>query len=97
MIARLLMLAPERLSRADLMLVTLIDAEPPNLRQVRDLVDRFHNMIRTGFFEDLGCWIDDASTVQAAFTRGIIADRAAVTAAIARPWSNARPRGRSPS
>lgn len=88
-IARLVMLAKERLSSADLMLVTLIEAELPNLRQVRALVERFHHMIRTGCCEDLDRWID-AATLLAAFTRGIIADRAAVTAAITSPWSNGR-------
>lgn len=92
-IARLLMLASERLSRADLMLVTLIEAELPNLRQVRDLVERFHHMIRTGFSENLDDWIKDASTLLAAFTRGIVADRAAVTAAITSPWSNGQTEG----
>ena len=93
MIARLMMLGPERLSRADLVLVTLIEAELPNLRQVRELVERFHQMIRAGCSEDLDGWIEDASTRLAAFTRGIIADRAAVTAAITSPWSNGQTEG----
>ncbi|MDZ4309634.1 MAG: ISL3 family transposase [Cypionkella sp.] len=93
MIARLLMLGSERLSRADLMLVTLIEAELPNLRQVRDLVEHFHHMIRTGCSEDLDRWIEGATTLLAAFTRGIIADRAAVTAAITSPWSNGQTEG----
>ena len=92
-IARLMMLGPERLSRADLVLVTLIEAELPNLRQVRELVERFHQMIRAGCSEDLDGWIEDASTRLAAFTRGIIADRAAVTAAITSPWSNGQTEG----
>ncbi len=93
MIAKLMMLAPERLSRADLMLVTLIEAKLPNLRQVRDLVERFHHMIRTGCSKDLNGWIEGAATLLAAFTRGIIADRAAVTAAITSPWSNGQTGG----
>lgn len=92
-IARLLMLAPERLSRADFILITLIEAELPNLRQVRGLVERFHQMIRTGCSEDLDDWIEGASTHLAAFTRRIIADRAAVTAAISSPWSNGQTEG----
>lgn len=92
-IAGLLMLVPERLSRADLTLVTLIEAKLPCLGQVRDLVERFHHMIRTGSSEDLDRWIEDASTLLAAFTRGIIADRAAVAAAIASPWSNGQTEG----
>jgi transposase len=92
-IARLLMLAPERLSRADLRLVSLIEAKLPSLAQVRDLVERFHHMIRTGCCEDLDRWIEGASTSLAAFTRGIIADRAAVTAAITSPWSNGQTEG----
>lgn len=87
------MLGSERLSRADLMLVTLIEAELPNLRQVRDLVEHFHHMIRTGCSEDLDRWIEGATTLLAAFTRGIIADRAAVTAAITSPWSNGQTEG----
>lgn len=52
------MLAPERLSRADLVLVTLIEAKLPCLGQVRDRVERFHHMIRTGSSEDLDRWIE---------------------------------------
>ncbi len=52
-ITRLLLLAPERPSHADLMLFTLIEAELPNLRQVRDLVESFDHLIRTGCSEDL--------------------------------------------
>lgn len=92
-IARLLMLAPERLSRADLMLVTLIEAKLPSLGQVRDLVERFHRMIRAGSSEDLDLWIEGASALLAAFKRGIIADRLAVTAAITSPWSNGQTEG----
>jgi transposase len=75
------------------MLFTVIEAKLPCLRQVRDLVERFHHMIRTGSSEDLDPWIEDASTLLAAFTRGIIADRAAVAAAIASPWSNGQTEG----
>jgi transposase len=60
---------------------------------VRELVERFHQMIRMGSSEDLNGWIDDASTHLAAFTRGIIADRAAVNAAITKPWSNRQTEG----
>ena len=84
------MLAPERLSRTDLALVCLIEADLPDIRQVRDLVARFHDMVRTGNSADLNSWMTAASGPLAAFTRGIIADRAAVTAAITSPWSNGR-------
>lgn len=93
MIARLLMLDPDRLTRADLMLATLIEAELPDLWQAKTLVQRFHHMIRTGCSKDLDTWIQDASKHLVAFTRGIIADRTAVAAAIASPWSNGQTEG----
>ena len=93
MIARLLMLAPECLSRSELALVCQIEAELPDLRQLRDLVAQFHHMLRTGNSANLDRWIEAASGPLAALARGIIADRAGVAAAITSPWSNGQTEG----
>ena len=44
-------------------------------------------------FQRLDAWIQDASKHLVAFTRGIIADRTAVAAAITSPWSNGQTEG----
>ena len=87
------MLASERLSRADRALVCLIEAELPDLGGARDLAAQFHHIVRTGDSAGLDSWLAAASGPLAAFTRGILADRAAVTAAITSPWSNGQTEG----
>jgi transposase len=57
--------------------------------KARDLIDRFHAMIRKKTTPDLEPWIADADTsLLASFASGIRRDHAAVRAAIAEPWSN---------
>ena len=60
----------------------------------RDLVERFHGMVRERDPAGLPNWITDtASSVLASFGKGIVTDRAAVTAAMTQPWSNGQTEG----
>jgi transposase len=85
--------ARDRLTKADTILVAAIESGAPDLVEARNLLDRFHAMIRTkgGKLKD---WIRDAGTsLVASFASGIGKDEAAVAAAIAEPWSNGQVEG----
>jgi transposase len=70
----------------------------PVLVSARDLVERFHAMVRDRDPDALPAWIADvAGSVLASFGKGVVADRAAVAAAMSQPWSNGQTRGRSQS
>ena len=92
-IARLMTTARDRLTKADTILVAAIESGAPDLVKARNLLDRFHAMIRTkgGTLKD---WIRDAGTsLVASFASGIGKDKAAVAAGIAEPWSNGQVEG----
>ena len=58
----------------------------PALAAARDLVDRFHRMVRARTPDALPAWITDAtSSMLASFGRGIADDQAAVRAARSEP------------
>ena len=60
----------------------------------RDLVERFHGMVREREPAGLPTWITDAAdSVLASFGKGIVADHSAVTAAMTQPWSNGQTEG----
>jgi transposase len=93
-IARLMTAARDHLSKADTIVVAAIEAGAPRLVKARDLIDRFHGMIRKKIEADLEPWIADADTsLLASFASGIRRDHAAVRAAIAEPWSNGQTEG----
>src|SRR5688572_6306488 len=86
--------ARHHLSKADTIVVAAIEAGAPMLVKARDLIDRFHGMIRKKTTPDLEPWIADADTsLLASFASGIRRDNAAVRAAIAEPWSNGQTEG----
>jgi transposase len=93
-IARLMTAARDHLSKADSVTIAAIEAGVPALLDVRDLIDRFHAMIRKKIEADLEPWIADASaSLIVSFASGIIRDRIAVRAAITSPWSNGQTEG----
>jgi transposase len=93
-IARMMTAARDHLSKADTVLVAAIEAGVPMLVKARDLIDRFHAMIRRKAASDLEPWINDTDTgLLASFRSGIRRDLAAVRAAIAEPWSNGQTEG----
>ncbi|WP_292406712.1 hypothetical protein [Mesorhizobium sp.] len=90
--------ARDHLSKADRVTVATVEAGVPMLVEARNLIDRFHSMIRKKVADGLDSWIADASrSLIASFANGIVRDYAAVRAAITEPWSTGRQRGRSPS
>ena len=93
-LARLLTLARDRLSRAELAMVAMVEHAMPDLVVARDLVDRFHQLIRRRDAAELDAWIEDASDGPiSSFARGVVDDRAAIAAAIEEPWSNGQTEG----
>ena len=62
--------------------------------EARDLVDRFHRLIRGGNADDLESWMEAAAqSLIRSFCRGVAADKAAIRAAIIEPWSNGQTEG----
>jgi hypothetical protein len=74
--------------------VASIEAVASALVEARRLVERFQTMIRKKTMLDLDPWITKAqASLIASFDIGIMNDRAAVSAAIAGPWSNGQTEG----
>ena len=93
-IARMMTTTRDHLSKADTIVIAAIEAGTPMLVKARDLIDRFHGMIRKKTAPDLEPWIADAGTsLLASFASGIRRDYAAVQAAITEPWSNGQTEG----
>lgn len=93
-IARTLSTSPDLLSRADRTTAAVIEKAVPALIEARDLVDRFHSLIRRGDAGDLDRWMEAAAeSLISSFTRGVAADKAAIRAAIVEPWSNGQTEG----
>lgn len=81
-------------SKSETVTVAAIETGVPMLTEARELIKRFHAMIRKKVAADLDRWIDDArSSLIASFANGIGRDKAAVRAAIASPWSNGQTEG----
>jgi len=71
-----------------------IEHDVPQLLVARNLVDRFHEIMRQQKTADLGLWIAAAiDSPLSSFAKGIIADRDAVKAAIIHSWSNGQTEG----
>lgn len=93
-IAKMMTAARDHLSKADTVLIAAIEAGVPMLVKARDLIDRFHSMIRKKTTSDLEPWMIDAGpSLLASFASGIDRDRAAVRAAIVELWSNGQTEG----
>ncbi|BBE72988.1 transposase [Pleomorphomonas sp. SM30] len=93
-IARLMTLKRDHMSKAETVMIAAIEAGVPTLAEARELIDRFHSMIRSRAVDDLASWIQDAeSTLLVSFARGIPRDASAVRGAISEPWSNGQTEG----
>ena len=94
MLSRLLLSERDQLTKGDAITVARIERGVPALVSARDLVERFHRMVRDRDPAALPAWITDAAdSVLASFGKGIVADRGAVTAAMTLPWSNGQTEG----
>jgi transposase len=88
-IARVMLAGRDRLARAEAVMVATVEAAVPALATARDLVERFHRMLRSRTPDALPAWINDVSaSMLASFGRGIVLDQVAVRATLAEPWSN---------
>ena len=93
-IARLMTMARDQLSRSEATLVATIEAGVPALVVVRNLADRFHRIIRQQKGAELATWIEEArQTPLRSFANGLNDDWNAVKAAIIEPWSNGQTEG----
>jgi transposase len=93
-IARMMTIARDQLSKGDAVTIATIEAAIPALVTARDLFDRFQAMIRQRKSADLRPWLQDAvSNLLASFANGLHADESAVAAALLEPWSNGQTEG----
>jgi hypothetical protein len=87
-------MARDHLSKADSVTVAAIEAAVLALVEARELVARFHTMIRTKTEAALDPWIAEArASLLSSFAEGIAKSEAAVRAAITQPWSNGQTEG----
>jgi len=93
-IARLLTTGRDHLTKAETIMVAAIESSVEFLADARDLIAGFQDMIRRKTATELDGWLDHAKGgLIAAFANGVTKDKAAVTAAIASPWSNGQSEG----
>jgi transposase len=87
-------LARDKLTRTEAIIVATVEREVPAVIEAREVVDAFHRLLRSGDAAGLDLRIKTAlESPVASFAKGIIADRAAVAAAVELPWSNGQTEG----
>jgi transposase len=93
-LSRLLLSERDRLTKDEAITLARIERGVPALVSARDLVDRFHQMVRDRDPVVLPALIGDlVASILASFGKGIAADQAAITAALVEPWSNGQTEG----
>jgi transposase len=93
-IARLLTIGRDALSKAETVTVAAIEGGVPLLVEAREVIAAFQVMVRKRSLADLEPWLERAqSSLVASFANGVTKDQAAVSAAIALPWSNGQTEG----
>ena len=93
-IARLMTIGRDLLTKAETITVAAIETGAPTLVEAREIIAKFHSMIRRNAEAELLPWIERARTsLVASFARGVTNDEAAVRAAIISPWSNGQTEG----
>jgi transposase len=93
-IARLLTIGRDTLSKSETVIVAAIEAGVPQLVEAREIIARFHAMLRMKAEKELDPWIECAkASLVASFANGVIKDKAAVRAAISSSWSNGQTEG----
>ncbi len=93
-IARLMTLGRDALTKAETVLVAAIEKGVPTIVDARNIIADFQGMIRRRSLDDLAPWLVRANqSIVASFANGIVKDRAAVEEAITSPWSNGQTEG----
>jgi len=94
-LSRLMTTRRDDLSKADAVTVAAIETGMPTLATARNLMERFYRMFRVRDTDALASWVTDArASLLASFGKGIVADLAAVRAALTEPWSNGQTEGK---
>ncbi len=84
----------EHLSKADALIVAAVETGVTALTAARDLLDRFHRMLRERDADALAPWVENTvGGLLASFGNGVRADLAAIRAALTEPWSNGQTEG----
>ena len=93
-LSRLMTAQRGQLAKIDAITVAAIETGVPALAVARDLMERFHCMLRTRDIGALPHWlVETGNSVLASFGKGIAADLAAVKAALTESWSNGQTEG----
>jgi len=93
-IARLMTIVRDNLSKAESVMIAVIEGGVPSVVEAREIIADFHAMIRKKAAMDLPSWLDRAcQRLVASFGNGVRKDGAAVRAAIVSPWSNGQTEG----
>ncbi|WP_210253018.1 transposase, partial [Beijerinckia sp. L45] len=93
-IARLMSVMRDALSKSDATMMAAIEAGVPSLVMARDLLLRFQAIVRSRTIGNLQAWIDAArDSLMSSFAVGLAADQVAVAAALTEPWSNGQTEG----
>lgn len=94
LLCRLMTTRREHLSKADALIVAAVETGVTALTAARDLLDRFHRMLRERDADALAPWVENTvGGLLASFGNGVRADLAAIRAALTEPWSNGQTEG----
>ena len=95
-IARMMTTERDKPSKTAARTVAIVETAVPGLTTARDLIDRFHGLIRGRDSAGLEAWIADAKlSPVGSFASGIVQDQTAVKAALTEPWSNGQTEGQN--
>lgn len=93
-LSRLMTTGRDNQTKAEAVLVAMIEAEVPTLDEARFLLSRFQAMIRERRRPDLDTWIEAAArSLLSSFARGLLKDKSGVATAVTQPWSNGQTEG----
>jgi len=94
LLSRLMTAQRAQLTKTDAVTVAAIETGVPALAIARDLMERFHRMLRARDIGALPGWLAETGTsMLAPFGKGIAVDVAAGTAALTEAWSNGQTEG----
>jgi transposase len=93
-LARLMSFARGKLTSSEAVIVAKVEEAVTVVATARELVDAFHRLVREKDHAGLDAWLERSlPSAIATFARGIIADKAAVAAAVELSWSNGQTEG----